>query len=191
MLLFRYPQGAFDARCASVTAGGATASVTAWRALEGLLLHVYVDPAADVDETAVALAPIAAALAPVPPLSIARLECRRDIAGAAAGAAAPFHYVVETGVAPGYWNEVVRWYDSEHLPGLAAVPGCVRARRFDVRGDTPRSYACYDLASPAALTHPAWLAVRATRWSDRMRPQFRETVRTMFRAVGGPAGADQ
>ena len=29
------------------------------------------------------------------------------------------HYVVETDVEAGWWPEIVRWYDTEHMPGLA------------------------------------------------------------------------
>jgi hypothetical protein len=107
----------------------------------------------------------------------------RDIAGASAGAPTPYHYVVETDAAAGTAEELARWYDTEHLAGLAAVPGCARARRFAGGADGPASYACYDLTDPAVLGSPAWLAVRATPWSGRVRPHFRNTVRTMFRAV--------
>ena len=72
------------------------------------------------------------------------------------------------------------WYDHEHLPGLAAVDGTVRAARFRVEGGLPRYYACYDLVAADVLASAAWLAVRASAWSERVRPMFRNTRRTIF-----------
>src|SRR5205814_157200 len=109
-----------------------------------------------------------------------------DMAGASMGEPAPFHYVVEAGVEAEHESEFNAWYDAEHLPGLAAVSGCVRARRLRIL-ETPdgRSIylACYDLVSPSSLTTEAWLAVRRTPWSDRVRLTFRDTKRTVFRTM--------
>lgn len=105
--------------------------------------------------------------------------------GAAAGAGiarAPFHYVVATDVLPGHEADFNAWYDTEHLPGLVAVPGTMRASRY-LREGSPRHHACYDLATRDAFGSPAWLAVRATDWSSRVRPTFRHTTRTMYAAV--------
>jgi len=110
-----------------------------------------------------------------------QLEPVFDAAGASAGEPAAFHYVVEMDPEPGWMPELSRWYDTEHMPGLAAVTGCVRARRFLNRGNGPLSLACYDLVSEETLGSAAWLAVRATRWSDIARPHFMNTRRTMFR----------
>ncbi|OVZ55561.1 hypothetical protein CDO44_25565 [Pigmentiphaga sp. NML080357] len=103
--------------------------------------------------------------------------------GQAAGMPAPWLYMVETDVTPQAEEDFDRWYDQEHLPGLAAVPGTVRARRYVAADASPRYIACYDLASRETFGSPAWLAVRATAWSDRVRPHFINTKRTMFRAV--------
>lgn len=109
-----------------------------------------------------------------------RLELTTDVAGAGAGLDAPFHYIVETDVTPEAEADLNAWYETEHLPGLASVPGTVRARRFVDRAGSPRYYACYDLAALEVFGCPAWLAVRATDWSSRVRPHFRNTRRTMF-----------
>jgi len=106
-----------------------------------------------------------------------------DIAGASAGAAPPYRYVVETDVLAAQEADFNAWYDREHLPGLAAVEGTVRALRFANVDGTPRYHACYDLARRETLGCPAWLAVRATAWSNRVRPAFRNTKRTMFHRV--------
>jgi hypothetical protein len=111
------------------------------------------------------------------------LEAMRDFAGASTGERPRFHYVVETDPETGWLDEISRWYDTEHMPGLAAVPGCVRAMRFLNHGAGPLSLACYDLLRDDVLGSPPWLAVRATAWSDIARPHFTNTKRTMFRVV--------
>jgi len=104
-----------------------------------------------------------------------------DLAGASAVEAAPYHYVVETDVMADREEDFNAWYDREHLQGLASVVGTVRAMRFRCIDGQPRYHACYDLTRPETLGSPPWLAVRATPWSDRVRPAFRNTRRTMFR----------
>jgi hypothetical protein len=109
-----------------------------------------------------------------------RLEPVQDLAGRPLGRAA-WRYVVETDAAEGWQDELERWYAEEHLGMLAAVPGCLRARRFHNLDAGPRSHACYELTSPQVLKTKEWLAVRDTPWSGRIRPQFRNTLRTIFR----------
>jgi hypothetical protein len=121
--------------------------------------------------------------------SVQRLELLSSHAGASAGQAAPWHYVVATDVEPGWEQEFNDWYDTEHLPGLAAVPGSALACRLRNLDDGPRYHACYRLASPQAMEHPAWLAVRHTAWSDRVRPRLRNTERLMFRVLAEETAA--
>jgi hypothetical protein len=111
------------------------------------------------------------------------LEPLMAIAGASHGDPAPFHYIVWTDVSEGWDDELNAWYRDEHLPGLASVAGAVRARRFVQRGDGPRYMACYDLLTAETLGSPSWLAVRATEWSGRVRPEFRNTRRWMCRTL--------
>ncbi|KAF1046866.1 hypothetical protein [Xylophilus sp.] len=122
-------------------------------------------------------------------LRVSPLEPVFDVPGASAGAQPLFHYVVETDPEEGWFDEIGRWYDTEHMPGLAAVPGNVRAMRFLNRGHGPLSLACYDLVTDAALTSAPWLAVRATAWSDIARPHFTNTRRTMFEVAYADAGS--
>lgn len=96
---------------------------------------------------------------------------------------APYHYVVETDVATGCESELQSWYETEHLPGLASVPGCLRARRLvrsPVTDGLPLHVACYELLAPDVTESSPWLAVRHTDWSSRVRPMFRNTRRTLF-----------
>lgn len=113
-------------------------------------------------------------------LQVSRLEKVLDQPGASAGAQPAFHYVVEMDPETGWMPQLADWYDTEHLPGLAQVPGCVRASRFLNHDHGPLSLACYDLVTEDTLGSAPWLAVRETDWSSRMRPHFTNTVRTMF-----------
>jgi len=114
-----------------------------------------------------------------------RLRCLRDLPGASSNARAACHYVVETDVLPEHEDDFNAWYEEEHLPGLASVPGTVRAARYAREAGVPRYYACYDLATLDTFESPAWLAVRGSDWSSRVRPSFRNTRRTMYRRVSG------
>lgn len=116
-----------------------------------------------------------------PQASLVTLESTLDVPGASADRAAPWHYVVETDVLPAAEQDFNQWYDTEHLPGLAAVPGTVRARRYVATDASPRYHAAYDLANRETFGSEPWLAVRATEWSSRVRPNFTNTRRIMFK----------
>lgn len=116
-------------------------------------------------------------------LAAAKLVPVFDVAGASRGEDAPFHYVVETNVISEHEADLNAWYDREHMPGLAACPGSVRARRFRNPEGSPRYHACYDLVRAETLGSEPWLAVRHTAWSARVRPHFRNTKRTMFKRL--------
>lgn len=144
--------------------------VQPWQAMDGPLIYFYV-----AGNTPPMLTPQGVAN------EWRRLACLQEVQGASAGQVASHHYVVETDVLPEFEDDLNAWYAQEHLPGLAAVPGTVRAARYIDAAGSPRYYACYDLAAAETLGSPEWLAVRATPWSSRVRPAFRNTRRTMFR----------
>lgn len=151
--------------------------IDAFAALESEDTYVYVRGAR-------ALPEIQARLKELAPGAHARVLHRTlDLRGASAGQEAPWHYIVETDVLPEAEADLNAWYDQEHLPGLAAVPGTVRAQRWECRDESPRYLACYDLHTQETFGSPPWLAVRATDWSSRVRPSFRNTRRTMFRKI--------
>lgn len=116
-------------------------------------------------------------------LQASRLQLVFDAPGASVHETPAFHYVVQTDAEDGWMDEIVRWYDTEHMPGLAGVPGCVHARRLISHDHGPRSLACYDLVSEQTLGSPPWLAVRGTAWSDKTRPHFTNTRRNMFKVL--------
>jgi hypothetical protein len=85
-------------------------------------------------------------------------------------------------VVPEHEAEFNDWYDSEHIPALAAVPGTLSARRFRARDGSPRYVALYHLTSPDVQATAAWKAAANTRWTEKMRPHFRNHLRLVTRA---------
>lgn len=130
---------------------------------------------------ACAYLPDATEVQKIPELSLVRLEQTLALAGEAPGRDASWHCVVATDVIPAHEVDFNAWYDTEHLAGLAAVPGVVGARHCRVvEGTGPMHHAAYDLAQRSAFNSPAWLAVRGTPWGSRVRPNFLNTRRTMY-----------
>jgi hypothetical protein len=159
------------------------AAVTVNLSLDGAELYAYLWLR---EGTRVEREPLAQALAVA--TNVAEVEAARyvrlqDIRGASHGATPEFHYVVETDVVPEAEGDLNEWYNQEHLPGLAAVPGAIRAQRLRNLDGAPRYHSCYELVAKETLGSAPWLAVRHTAWSDRVRPNFRNTKRTMFRRV--------
>lgn len=118
-----------------------------------------------------------------PSLKLVDLQLLLSVPGVSAGRPAPYHYVVETDVVAVAEKELNEWYNNEHLPGLAAVPGNVLGRRFKSLSATPRYHACYELESAHTVGSEGWLAVRNTPWSGVVRPMFTNAKRTLFRCV--------
>lgn len=180
---------AWTTACAAAVAAwpGARLRRAAWSSTTGDA-HAYVALPQRRQLEAADLAPVLAALAGALPPDAAprasRLEQVFEKAGASHDAEPAWHYVVEMDPEAGWHDELARWYDTEHMPGLAAVPGSVRAARLLNHDHGPRSLACYDLVSPDTLGSPPWLAVRHTAWSDRVRPHFTNVRRTMFKTLG-------
>jgi len=163
-------------------------SVAAHAALELEETYLYLFSREPGAINAAVLSRLAGRAAGLPELKNANVAAAKllpvfDVPGASRGEAAPFHYVVEMDVVPEHEADLNAWYDEEHMPGLAACPGSVRARRFRNPEGSPRYHSCYDLARTDTLGSPPWLAVRYTKWSDRVRPHFRNAKRTMFKRL--------
>ena len=80
-------------------------------------------------------------------------------------------------VDPEHEAEFNEWYDHEHIPSLAAVPGCLCARRFRDNKGTHRYLALYHLTSPDVQASEAWKTAARTPWTERLRPHFRDHLR--------------
>ena len=90
--------------------------------------------------------------------------------------------LVAMNVAPEHEHDLNEWYNVEHLPALAAVPGTIAARRYRGReGSTHRYAAIYHLASPEVPDSAAWKKAVETPWTARIRPHFRDFLRITSR----------
>ena len=85
-------------------------------------------------------------------------------------------------VAPEAEADFNAWYDQEHVPALAAVPGTLTARRYrstEAGGGSHRYVAIYHLESPEVTHDDAWREAIDTPWSARVRPHFRDRLRIL------------
>jgi hypothetical protein len=82
--------------------------------------------------------------------------------------------------------EFNEWYDHEHIPALAAVPGVLSARRFRDSKGTHRYLALYHLTAPEVTTGPDWKNAASSPWTDRLRPHFRDHLRILSRRYARP-----
>ncbi len=82
-------------------------------------------------------------------------------------------------VDPAHEAEFNEWYDHEHIPALAKVPGTICARRYKDDTGTHRYLALYHLESAAVPTTEAWKQAAGTPWSARLKPHFRDHQRIL------------
>lgn len=70
------------------------------------------------------------------------------------------------------------WYDQEHLPQLAAVPGVLAARRYRATDHaSERGYvALYHLRDAGVSRSDAWAKAAYTPWTERMRPLLHDLL---------------
>lgn len=77
------------------------------------------------------------------------------------------------------------WYDQEHVPALAKVPGCLAARRFRIHKaqseGNHRYLALYHLSAPEVQTSDAWKKAIDTPWTHRIRPNTRDRLRIVLK----------
>ena len=116
-------------------------------------------------------------------VEISRLVVQDSIEGYSKDLSPANRYVVEMDPEAGWQEELFAWYDQEHLPGLASVPGCIAAMRCINLDHSPFSIAFYDLINPDVLGCEPWLKIRYTSWSDRVRPHFTNVRRTMLSLI--------
>ncbi|HEX2174007.1 MAG TPA: hypothetical protein VHL09_16355 [Dehalococcoidia bacterium] len=91
--------------------------------------------------------------------------------------------LVGLSVAPEHEEEFHAWYNTEHIPFLAKVPGVLRARRFAPVDGSNKYLAVYDLANPDVPLTQEWNAARNTPWSARQRPRLGFWLRVRSKAL--------
>lgn len=77
-----------------------------------------------------------------------------------------------------------RWYEEEHLPLLAQVPGWRRSRRFTlVSGDGPAYLAMHDLDHSDVFSHPTYRRAISTPLREAAVGTARAHERNLFRLL--------
>jgi len=104
--------------------------------------------------------------------------------GAAPEPDAPWLYTVQTDCAdPAQEAEFYDWYDNEHMPALAGVPGVLRARRYQAVSGSPASLSAFELSARDVFESPPWLEARKTPRTARIRTLFTNARRAMYRLI--------
>lgn len=85
-------------------------------------------------------------------------------------------------VVPEHEAEFNEWYNKEHIPSLAAVPGVICARRFRATSANRKYVALYHLESPEVQATPAWKSAADSEWTRKLRPHFRDHLRLVCKA---------
>jgi hypothetical protein len=110
---------------------------------------------------------------------------------------APWMYIVHTDIPDHIVDEYNEWYDKEHLPRCAGIPGVFRARRYmstgilGGTGDGPRYLTAYELAGPDVWESPAAQLARKTPWTEKMRSLFSNTRRALYKLVAHTVSHEQ
>jgi hypothetical protein len=84
-------------------------------------------------------------------------------------------------VAPEADVEFNDWYDTEHLPRLAALPGVLCARRYKSPGAGYKYVATYHLTSPEICASAAWKEASSTPWTQKLIPYMSDRLRLVLR----------
>jgi len=84
-------------------------------------------------------------------------------------------------IEPALEAEFNEWYDKEHIPALAAVPGVLCARRFRGTGEGRKYVALYHLTAPEVQESAEWKKARQSDWTSRLQPHFRDHLRLVCR----------
>ena len=101
---------------------------------------------------------------------------------------APWMYIVHTDIPDHIVDEYNAWYDKEHLPRCANIPGVLRARRFTAQACTsgtvaPRYLTAYEMTGADVWESPAAQLARKTPWTEKMRSLFSNTRRALYQLV--------
>ncbi|MBV9248023.1 MAG: hypothetical protein JO227_02090 [Acetobacteraceae bacterium] len=86
--------------------------------------------------------------------------------------------VASMNVDPAAEAEFNEWYNTEHIPQLAAVSGVLCARRFRAsdRASERKYLALYNLTDVSVSRSDAWNKAADTEWTRKMRPHFRNPL---------------
>ena len=104
-------------------------------------------------------------------------------AGEAPAKDAPYVYIVKMDIPADVEQDFNDWYNKEHAPGLASVPGCFRARRFLAADGQPKYMAVYEIETPDVIHGAAWAKARDTAWTEKIRPHMQHLERRVYQLI--------
>lgn len=110
---------------------------------------------------------------------------------------APWMYIVHTDIPDHIVDEYNEWYDREHLPRCAGIPGVLRARRYMSTGIAgggnlnPRYLTAYEMTGADVWESPAAQLARKTPWTEKMRSLFSNTRRAYYKLVAPTVTHDE
>lgn len=84
-------------------------------------------------------------------------------------------------------DEFNEWYDNDHIPEkVGAVPGFLRARRYEAQGNGPRFLAIYELEDLSVLDNPTYVGNLTGRseGTERMKVNARTFIRSVYAQIG-------
>ena len=103
--------------------------------------------------------------------------------GTSPAQASPYVLTVRLGIGAEHEEEFNDWYNTDHLPALASVPGVVRARRYRATVGSPRYLAVYELAHAEVHSSEAWRKAADSPWTLRMRRLYRDLAGNLGQLV--------
>lgn len=79
--------------------------------------------------------------------------------------------------------DFTEWYNRQHLAERVALPGFLSGARYVAERGRPKYLAYYEWESTSVGPTPAYMERQdnPTRWTRRIMPSFRNTIRTVFR----------
>jgi hypothetical protein len=89
--------------------------------------------------------------------------------------AAPNVLLVRLDITEEHDAEFNDWYNTDHLPALAGVPGVYGARRYRATAGSPRYLAVYELANADVRHTEAWRKAADSPWTMRIRRLYRNS----------------
>jgi antibiotic biosynthesis monooxygenase (ABM) superfamily enzyme len=104
--------------------------------------------------------------------------------GEASGEHPPFVLTVRVNIAPEFEDDFNRWYDQEHAPAFAALPGCRGARRYrKLDGIGAKYLAVYDLDDGGLPQSPAWAKAARTDWTRKVTANIKNPLLNQGRRI--------
>ncbi len=106
--------------------------------------------------------------------------------GATPDEGGPFILLVRIETEPEYDHKLNEWDTTDHLPGLASVPGVLAAKRYRATAGSPRYLAMYELERAEVTESDAWRKAGDTEFSRKMRPLLRNVSLNAGRRLERP-----